>query len=282
MYVAKEIVTMDPTWPTAKVVACQYGRILGIGQSIEDLDPWLKREELRPNGKDVTIDQTFEKAVIVPGFIEQHGHPLIGGTALSLINVAFHDTVAPYGPMIKGCKSKEEVIERLKKEHTDKPMTKGCRPGDELILAWGFDSVAMGCHLTKEDLDAIDPEGKRCVYVWDCSLHFGYMNTPMMEQRLGLDVKNGRKYATPGVEINPNTGELTGAFLGTIALKQYCTPLTSMLMKPSRALQSLHHLVEVSCMGGITTVCELMMGVINLKMEMDLYHWFFENDLTPC
>ena len=70
VYVAKEIVTMDPTWPTAKVVACQYGRILGIGQSLQDLDPWLNRKDLDPNRKDVAIDRTFQDHVMVPGFIE--------------------------------------------------------------------------------------------------------------------------------------------------------------------------------------------------------------------
>ena len=281
VYVAKEIVTMDPTWPTAKVVACQYGRILGIGQSLEDLDPWLKRKELDPNGKDVVIDRSFENDVIVPGFVEQHGHPLIGGTALSLICVAFHDTVAPYQPMIKGCRNKKEVIDRLKKEHKKRPITDGTLP-EEHLLAWGFDCIAMGCHLTKEDLNEIDPEGKRCVFVWDCSMHFAYMNTQMMEQKLGLDIKNGRKYTTTGVETDPKTGELTGAFLGVHALLKFCPPIMKQLMKPSRSLQSMHHLTEVARMGGITTMCELVMGSVNLGVEMDLYRWFYENDLTPC
>lgn len=280
VYVAN-IVTMDPTWPTAKVVACQYGRILGIGQSLDDLDPWLKRKELNPNGKDVVIDRTFEKNIIVPGFIEQHGHPLVGGTALSLICVAFHDTVAPYGPMIKGCKSKEEVIDRLKKEHKKRPMIDE-RGEDELILAWGYDTVAMGCHLTKEDLDEIDPEGKRCVFVWDCSMHFAYMNSHMMSKKSGLDIKNGRKYTTIGVETDPKTGELTGAFLGIQALKKHCIKATKPLMKPSRTLQSMHHLTEVARMGGITTMCELMMGSVNIGLEMELFRWFYDDDLTPC
>lgn len=281
VYVAKEIVTMDPTWPSVKVVACQYGRILGVGQTLEDLDPWLTREELDPS--DVVVDRTFEDDVVVPGFIEQHGHPLVGGTALSLVCVAFHDTAAPYRPVIPGCKSKKEVIDRLREEHDKRPLTDGS-PDEEMLLAWGFDSIAMGCHLTKGDLDEIDPGGRRRIFVWDCSMHFAYVNTPMMERTLELDVKNGRKYAksTVGVQIDPQTGELAGAFFGVNAVTKFCFPLVSHVMRPSQSLESIHHLTEVARMGGITTMCELMLGSVNLTLEMDLYKWFYNNDLTPC
>ena len=279
IYVAKEIVTMDPSWPTAKVVACQYGRILGIGHSIEDLDPWLKRKELDPNGKDVVVDRTFERNVIVPGFIEQHGHPLIGGTALSLINVAYNETAQPYAPMIKGCKSKKEVLDRLRQEHKKTPVTDELRQ-KEPLHAWGYDSVAMGSHLTKEDLDQIDPDGKRCVFVWDCSMHYGYLNTPLMRE-LGLDIKNGRKYTMDGVGKDPKTGELTGGFFGVEAMQKYCATLITALMKPSRSLQSLHHITETARMGGITTTVELFMGAVNFGLELEIYKWFFDNELTP-
>ncbi len=280
VYVAKEIVTMDPTWPTARVVACQYGRILGIGGCLQDLEPWLTRNGLDIE-EDVIIDRTFEEHVIVPGFIEQHGHPMIGGTALSMTCVAFHDTVAPYAPMIKGCKKKEDIINRLKEEHRKLPLTDGLAM-EEMILAWGFDSVAMGFLLTKEDLDEIDPEGKRCVFVWDCSMHFGFVNTATLERKLGMEVKNGKNNKLDGVETDPKTGELTGAFLGITAIHTYCRCIILPLMKPSRSLQSMHHISEISRMAGITTVSEMLMGVLNIGMELDLYKWFFENEITAC
>jgi len=280
VYVAREIVTMDPTWPTAKVVACQYGRILGIGQCLQDLEPWMTRSGLDLE-EDVIIDRTFEEHVIVPGFIEQHGHPMIGGTALSMTCVAYHDTVAPYAPMIKGCKNKEDIINRLKEEHKKLPLTDGLGM-DEMILAWGFDSVVMGCLLTKEDLDEIDPEGRRCVFVWDCSMHFGFVNTAMLERKLGMDVKNGQKYTIDGVETDPISGELTGAFLGIPAIHTYCRCIVLPLMKPSRSLESMHHMAEISRMAGITTVSEMVMGALNIGMELDLYKWFYENEITAC
>jgi hypothetical protein len=278
VYAAKEIVTMDPTWPTAKVVACQYGRILGIGQSLEDLDPWLNRTNLDP--RDVVVDRTFENDVLVPGFIEQHGHPLIGGLALSLVCVAFHDTVAPYKPVIPGCKTKGEVLDRLRNEHEKRPITDGT-PQEEDLMAWGYDSVAMGGHLSKTELDRIDPTGKRRIFVWDCSMHFAYCNTKMMEDRLGMDVQNGTRYKMAGIETDPTTGELTGTFLGVQVMLKYFPPVLKHVIKPSNSLKSIHYLMELARMNGITTYAELCMGSINLGLEMDLYRWFFDNDLTP-
>jgi len=52
VFVAKKIVTMDPTQPTATAVAVRDGQILSVG-SLPDLEPWLK------NNKH-TIDEQFK------------------------------------------------------------------------------------------------------------------------------------------------------------------------------------------------------------------------------
>ncbi|MFZ1503579.1 MAG: hypothetical protein WAS50_10520, partial [Nitrospira sp.] len=41
VFIAKKIVTMDPTRPTATAVAVRGGEILSVG-SLADLQPWLK------------------------------------------------------------------------------------------------------------------------------------------------------------------------------------------------------------------------------------------------
>ncbi len=75
VFIAKKIITMDPAWPTATAVAVQDGKILSVG-SLDDLKPWLSKFPYK-------IDKTFENKILMPGFIEPHGHPLIGGTAMS-------------------------------------------------------------------------------------------------------------------------------------------------------------------------------------------------------
>jgi hypothetical protein len=81
IFVARKIVTMDPGWPTATAVAVKDGRILSVG-SLEDLQPWMKRFPYE-------IDRRFAKQVIYPGFVEAHGHPVMGSVAISLPPLTF-------------------------------------------------------------------------------------------------------------------------------------------------------------------------------------------------
>jgi hypothetical protein len=53
-------------------------------------------------------------------------------------------------------------------------------PGAEQMLCWGWDSVALGGHLTCQDLDQVS--ALRPVCVWDCSMHFVYANTFAMDK----------------------------------------------------------------------------------------------------
>ena len=74
VFVAKKIITMDPGWPTATAVAVRDGKILSVG-SLEDLEPWLRAAPHR-------IDRRLADKVMMPGFVEPHGHPLLGGCEL--------------------------------------------------------------------------------------------------------------------------------------------------------------------------------------------------------
>ena len=44
-----------------------------------------------------------------------------------------------------------------------------------MLFYWGWDTVAMGGHLRASDLDLVDQT--RSVLVWDCSMHFAYINS---------------------------------------------------------------------------------------------------------
>lgn len=76
VFVAQKIITMDPGWPEATAVAVRDGKIISVG-SLDDLKPWLDKNPYK-------IDRTFADMVLLPGFVEPHGHPFIGGTALAL------------------------------------------------------------------------------------------------------------------------------------------------------------------------------------------------------
>lgn len=100
VFVAREVITMDPGWPTATCVAVQDGRIISVGRTLDDLKPWLTAA----SAGTVTIDETFKDKVLVPGFIEAHGHPLVGAIALAQPCLSNIPMPSPYGPGFPGVK----------------------------------------------------------------------------------------------------------------------------------------------------------------------------------
>jgi predicted amidohydrolase YtcJ len=93
VFVAKKIITMDPGWTTGTAVAVRDGKILSVG-SLTELKPWL-------DSAPYTIDRRFENKVLMPGFVEAHGHPILGGILLNLPLLTYLPTVRPYGPIFQ-------------------------------------------------------------------------------------------------------------------------------------------------------------------------------------
>mgnify|MGYP003312292433 CR=1 FL=1 len=71
VFIAKRIRTMDTGRPIAEAVAVADGRIVSVG-TLDTMRPWLNRYEY-------TIDDTFNKKVIFPGFIDPHTHFRMSG-----------------------------------------------------------------------------------------------------------------------------------------------------------------------------------------------------------
>ena len=108
VYRAKKFYTMDPGWPQAAVVAVQDGKILSVGRDLEDLQPWLK-------GREFKLDETLKDKIVLPGFIEAHGHPLLGGLLLNFPLISYLPTAQPYGPDFPGVKTPDEALALVKK-----------------------------------------------------------------------------------------------------------------------------------------------------------------------
>ncbi|HYA34977.1 MAG TPA: hypothetical protein VEF03_05125, partial [Candidatus Binataceae bacterium] len=124
IFTARRIITMSPGWPTAKVVATRGGRILSVGDALDDLKPWTDRHPFE-------INRSLEDKILTPGLIDPHQHPLLGALLPNLPNVAYLDTPQAYGPDVPGAKSEAEVFARLKKY--DSALTNP----SETLLAWG-------------------------------------------------------------------------------------------------------------------------------------------------
>ena len=66
IYRAREIVTLDKSCPIATAIAVKDERILSVG-TFEDVVENLSNDSFE-------VDNRFENFVIIPGFIEAHGH----------------------------------------------------------------------------------------------------------------------------------------------------------------------------------------------------------------
>ena len=81
IYVARDILTMNPMQASATHVAVRDGRILGVGD-LAELAQW----------GEYTLDTRFADCVLLPGLIEGHCHLKEGGMwdmeyLLSLIHI---------------------------------------------------------------------------------------------------------------------------------------------------------------------------------------------------
>jgi predicted amidohydrolase YtcJ len=261
VFVARKIVTMDPGWPLATAVAVQDGRVLSVG-SLADLKPWLARF---PH----SLDRSFASKILLPGFIEPHGHPLLGGTSLTRPLLSYLPTPNPYGPAFPGVKTRPAAFAKLREY-----VANAKSPG-ETVLSWGYDVIAMGGkHLTKTELDEISTT--QPILVWDASEHFVYANSAAL-----------RKYAvtradtrTNGVMAGPD-GEPNGQFLGTTAAHRILEKPLIELFQPEVALRNVRYLMDLSRQHGITTTSDLAFGAVNLSLEQVLFDTYFEDPKNP-
>lgn len=260
VFVAKKIYTMDPGRPQARAVAVCNERIVGVGDSLDELKPWTSRIP-------TTVDQRLADKIVFPGFIDAHQHPLLGAITSNLPMIAALDTVQAYGPDVKGVKSEAEAFERMRRYEAD--LKDPAAP----LLVWGWDVPAMGRHLTRQDLDKISTT--RPVLVWDASQHHGYVNSFVITQR---KIPNDLKI--PGVGRDER-GELNGQFLGVAAASYVIVPLIASKLQPAEATKLMRWLVDLNRRNGITTTTDHSVGIFTVDGEPALLNAMFNNPDTP-
>ncbi len=261
VFVARKIVTMNPGWPIATAVAVRDGRILSVG-SLDDLKPWLDKS---PH----IIDRTFADKILFPGFVEAHGHPVLGGTAMTRLLLTYLPSPNPYGRPFPGVKTPAEAAAKLRE------YVKQAKSPDETILTWGYDVIAMGGrHLDKTVLDKISTT--QPILVWDASEHFVYANTAALKKY---------KIAKDDTKINGvmagADGEPNGQFLGVTAATRILREPAMVLYQPDVAMKNVGFLMDLSRQNGITTTSELDYGAVNLPLEEFLFDRYFNDPASP-
>ena len=173
IFVARKIITMNPSNPEGTHVAVREGEILGVG-TLAELAGWGTYE----------LDETFCDHVIVPGFVEAHAHVMEGAMAL-MPYVGYFDRPMPDGSIAAGIKSYDELIDKLRTidSQLDDPA--------EAIIARGFDPIYFADtepRLTRAHLDQVS--ATRPIFLYHASGHLATANSAMLnENNVTADLK---------------------------------------------------------------------------------------------
>ena len=185
IFTARKVVTMNPANPEAQAVAVRDGRILCAG-SLEECQAW----------GEATVDDRFADHILIPGFVEAHGHTMDSASELAPY-VGYYPYPLSDGTSTAAIRSYEDLIARLKAEDAK-------LPAGEPLVANGFDPIYFPGlpRLSKRELDQVSTS--RPVFVRHASGHLATVNTALLDAE-GIT----KDSPTPGVGRHPD-GELNG------------------------------------------------------------------------
>ncbi|MBD0404854.1 amidohydrolase [Flammeovirga sp. EKP202] len=243
VYTAKKIRTMDQGRPEAEAIAVLDGKVLSVG-TLEFMKPWLDRYE-------VTYDDTFKDKVIIPGMIEPHSHCWMSAGFMALDYIGplpwpGRDGMNPPHPKY------QDVIDYLKEIDAKK------EDPNEPIIAWGFDPANQGGQMHRDVLDQVS--STRPIFVIGFAPHFAYLNSPALEMTSASKVNSSHieKY---------EDGRLSGVFTETEGVVYGIAPIMPVITELGGA-NGLRFMADIGKKAGVTTISDLMFGVINYEAEL--------------
>ena len=232
VYVARRIRTMNASLPVATHVAVREGRILGFG-SAADMAAFGPAE----------IDDRFADKVIMPGFVEGHGHA-VEGMMWRQPYVGFYPRTAPDGTKWPGLKSIDEVIARL--QEVERGLTDPTAP----VIAWGFDPIFFGGRrMTVADLDRVS--STRMVLVGHVSGHIQNANSRVLDA-CGFS----RDSNIDGLQRDAS-GNLSGELLGPAVMNRATRAVNDAGMMRAQDVPALYDYAKVAARVGVTTSTDL-------------------------
>lgn len=255
IFTARRIITMERSNPEATAVAVSGKRIISAGS--------LGEVKAALGGQSFKVDETFADQVILPGFIDQHLHPILGGLTLATEVIAPEDWVLP-GRTYKAANSAEEYRARLKEAagRTTNP--------DEWFFSWGYHKLWHG-NLNRAMLDAIS--ATRPIVIWQRSCHEFILNTPALKG-LGLTEAGLQGKGEASKMADWQEGHFWETGLNLIIM-----PMMKYLATPERLSFGLKQMVEYLHRNGVTAYNEP--GALYTPDIWKLYEQILGADSTP-
>lgn len=232
-----KVVTVDPNDTITEAVAVKGGRIVGVGTSEEVKE--LIGEETK------VID--LKGKTLLPGFIDTHCHPALGGTEIFEVDCR--------SPPVKSIK---EILEKIqeKAEKTSK---------GEWIRARNYNENKLleRRHITRWELDQVAPDNP--VFISKETGHLYVVNSKALELAgITKDTPD-----PPGGKIDraPKTGEATGLLYEAAAMK------VMNLIPPydvGHIKKGLKHVFSLFLKWGLTTIHQATAIPVSIKACQEL------------
>lgn len=254
VYPAAKVITMERSNPQAEAVAVRGKQILLAGTQAE-VQAFLGEVPYR-------VDKTFAAKVILPGFIDQHLHPLLGALTLAVEVIAPEDWIVP-GKVWRKAVEPVEYLTRLREAIQSEK-------GDDWFFTWGYHQFFHG-PLDRQTLDSIS--GVRPVAVWHRSCHEFYLNTAALNA-LGLTESATHGKGDWSKQVDWDKGHFYEGGLN-LCMAQ----LLPKLATPERFAFGLKQMVRMLHQNGVTAFNEP--GALITPPIFKLYRQILGADETP-
>ena len=251
VYRAARIHTMDPARPVATAVAVREGRIVAVG------DAQALTRELGP---DARLDERFATKTLLPGFVDNHLHPILAALVLPM------EFATPFawdlpGRRVEGVLGRPAFVARLRALESAHPLAAP-------LFVWGYHPFFHDA-LSRADLNGISHD--RPIVVWHRSFHELIANDAALAW-MGLAEEDVAGHA--GVDWE------RGHFFET-GLPLALAKLTPTLLAPDWLARGLELTARAVHAGGVTTIADMGVGTFDLARELAAMREHLETPDTP-
>jgi predicted amidohydrolase YtcJ len=257
VFEAARIITMEPARPAARFVAVADGTILGIADSLAELEPWTR-------GRTVEVDRRFARDVLMPGLIDPHVHPMQAAVMLNIPFVAPDDWDLPSG-FSKGARSPAVWRMRIAEELA--------RSKESPFICWGYHELFHG-PVDRALLDQIAPD--RPVIIWQRSFHDVILNSAAMKA-WGVAEIPALDAAVAASKADPSHVDFTRGLFSESGLLIALAKLRPVILSPEKITRGMAALQAMMRQKGVTTASDMGTGIFaGFDMEASLIKAAFE------